>query len=217
MAGVTTSVQVAPEQRTPVEPRILGLDRRTFKPALFTLVVALLLIYGWPALATAIPWHHKIKAGDVLDLGAGATAVPPVGWQLEEGVLAGTAVAYPTSLTVVLATGGATILVLGTSFTGTAGAFLDQVQRSEGEDPTSVSGSRATLTTDAGLAGVVQTRNGPNGNRLDAAFKMATGSIDNLRSAPALLVRVQLAPGQVEQFQDDVAAFLVSITPEVYQ
>jgi len=212
---VTTNVEVAPERLIAIERRFFGLDRRAFKPALFALIVALLLGYGLPALDAAIPWHREIKAGDVLDLGGGATAIPPVGWQLEDGVLAGTAVAYPTSLNVVLATGGATIVVVGTSFTGTAGAFLDQVRRSEGEDLTSVNGSRITLTTEAGLAGVVQTRSGPNGDGLDAAFKMATGSPEWIRSAPALLVRIRMAPGQVEHYQDDMAAFLVSITPEV--
>ncbi|GAA2648828.1 hypothetical protein [Paractinoplanes durhamensis] len=63
----------------PVEHRWFGLDRRTFRPALISLAVALVLIYGWPALNKAIPWHNEITAGQVLDLGGGATAVPPVG------------------------------------------------------------------------------------------------------------------------------------------
>jgi hypothetical protein len=195
------------------ERRFLGLDRPTFTPALSALIVALLLIFGLPALNAAIPWHQEIKDGDVLDLGGGAAAVPPVGWQLEQGVLAGTAWAYPTSLKVLMANGGATIEMRGTSFTGTAEAFLDQVQRSEGEDPAGGRGSRAVLTTDAGLAGVVQTRSGSDGEQLDAAFKMAAGSLDVMRAAPALLVRVRLAPDRIAQYQDDVAAFLVSITP----
>lgn len=214
---MATNVGVASQVWVRGERRFLGLERRTFKPALFALIVALLLIFGLQALNAAIPWHQEIKDGDVLDLGGGAAAVPPVGWQLQQGVLAGTAWAYPTSLTVVLANGGATIEMRGTSFTGTADAFLDQVQRSEGEDPTGGRGSRAALTTDAGLAGVVQTRSGPDGEQLDAAFKMAAGSLDAMRAAPALLVRIRLAPDQIEQYRDDVAAFLVSITPEVDQ
>ena len=95
------------------------------------LAIALVLIYGLPALNAAIPWHNEIKAGDVLDLGDGATAVPPVGWQLESGTLAGAAAASATSLQVVLATGGATIELRGASYDGTADAFLDQVERSE--------------------------------------------------------------------------------------
>jgi len=209
---VATIVGVAAQGR-----RFMGLDRRTFKPALFALVVALVLMFGLRALNAAIPWHQEIKDGDVLDLGGGAAALPPVGWQLEQGVLAGTAWAYPTSLTVVLTNGAATIVVRGTSFTGTADAFLDQVQRSEGEDPASGRGSRAVLTTEAGLAGVVQTRSGPDGQRLDAAFKMATGSLDAMRAAPALLVRIWLAADQTERLQDDVATFLVSITPGANQ
>jgi hypothetical protein len=216
-AGVATNVGVASQGWVRGERRFLGLDRRTFKPALFALIVALLLIFGLPALNAAIPWHREIKDGDVLDLGGGAAAVPPIGWQLEQGVLAGTAWAYPTRLTVVMANGGATIDMRGTSFTGPADAFLDQVQRSEGEDPTDVGGSRTVLTTDAGLIGVVQTRSGPDGEQLDAAFKMAAGSLDAMLAAPALLVRIRLAPDQIERYQDDVAAFLVSITPEVDQ
>jgi hypothetical protein len=46
---------------------------------------------------------------------------------------------------------------------------------------------------------------------------MAAGSLDAMRGAPALLVRIRLAPDQIEQYQDDVAAFLVSITPEVHR
>lgn len=35
-------------ERVPVEHRFLGLDRRTFGPALVVLAIALLLIYGGP-------------------------------------------------------------------------------------------------------------------------------------------------------------------------
>ena len=50
----------------PVEHRWLGLDRRQLKPAIFVLVVALLLIYGWPALNAITPWNNPIKADDIL-------------------------------------------------------------------------------------------------------------------------------------------------------
>jgi hypothetical protein len=131
-----------------VEHRFLGLDRRTFTPALIALVGALVLIYGLPALNAAIPWRNQIRAGDVLDLGSGATAVPPVGRQLESGTLTGAAAATPTSLQILLATGGATIALRGTAYTGTASAFLDQVERSEGGEP-GVDAARGTVRTDA--------------------------------------------------------------------
>jgi hypothetical protein len=196
----------------PAEQRVFGLDRRTFGPAGFVLVVALLLIYGWQALDAAIPWHNEIRAGDVLDLGDGATAVPPVGWQLESGSLTGTGVTSATSLDVVLATGGATITMAGAGFDGSAGQFLDQVQRSEGEDQNqaAVSGSRATFTTTAGLIGVVESTGGPSGEELEAAFKMSARDAD---AAPALLVRVRTAPGQLTQYQSAVTQLLRSITP----
>ncbi|SFR04170.1 hypothetical protein SAMN04488564_102469 [Lentzea waywayandensis] len=201
----------APREWVPVEHRFLGLDRRTFAPALSVLVIALLLLYGLPALNAAIPWHNEIRAGDVLDLGDGATAVPPVGWQLEGGTLAGTGSVSPSSVQVQLASGGATITLRGTSFTGTADAFLDQVQRSEGSPP-GVDGSRGTVTTASGLVGVAQGSTSPNGDALDVAFKMA-GASGEAEAAPALLVRVRTAPGQFERLQDTVATFLRGIAP----
>ncbi|WP_290054437.1 hypothetical protein [Amycolatopsis solani] len=192
----------------PVEHRFAGLDRRTFKPALTALGVALVLIYGLPALDAAIPWHNEVEAGDVLDLGGGATAVPPVGWQLESGTLTGSAVtASPTTLQVTLATGGATIDLRGVPYTGSADAFLDQVERSEGDAP-GVDAARGSVTTAAGLTGVVQAGTGPGGDALDVAFKVPQAD-----TAPALLVRVRTAPDQFERHRDEVTAFLRSIAP----
>ncbi|MFF1820775.1 hypothetical protein ACFVWG_25940 [Kribbella sp. NPDC058245] len=116
----------------PVEHRWFGLDRRTFKPGLIALGVALLLIYGLQGLNAVIPWHNEIRAGQVLDLGSGATAVPPVGWQLENGTLVGGAGANAFTLQVLLVSGGARIELVGTTYNGTAAAFLQQVERSEG-------------------------------------------------------------------------------------
>lgn len=203
--------ETAPRGWVPVEHRFLGLDRRTFAPAFGVLAIALLLVYGLPALNASVPWHNEIRAGDVLDLGDGATAVPPVGWQLESGSLTGAGAVSPASLSIQLTTGGATILLRGASFTGTADAFLDQVQRSEGGAP-GIDGSRATVTTASGLVGVAQGSTSPNGDGLDVAFKMTSAS-GEAASAPALLVRVRTAPGQFERQKDVVGTFLRGITP----
>ena len=193
----------------PVEHRWLGLDRRQLKPAIFVLVVALLLIYGWPALNTVVPWDNPIKAGDVLDLGGGATAVPPVGWQLEDGALVSdnTGVS-PTRNTVRLAMGGASIDLAGAAFTGSAAQFLDQVILSE--DPNAnVSGSPTTFTTASGLVGVVRSASGSDGDELLAAFKMST---TDPAPAPALLVDVSTVPGEFQQYSAVIEDFLRSIT-----
>ncbi|WP_432994573.1 hypothetical protein [Dactylosporangium sp. CA-233914] len=210
---MTTPVGEHPQDWGPARRRWFGLDRRTLGPALVVLLVGVLLIYGWPALNTVVPWHNEIKPGDVLDLGDSATAVPPVGWQLEDGVLTGTAGASPEALKVVLVKGGATIELRGTAYSGTAEEFLTQVQRAEGVAGPGVLGPRAALTTGAGLVGVVQAGRGPGGDGLDAAFKMAVGNDEDARAAPALLVRVRTAPGQFEQYRGDVTALLHSIAP----
>jgi hypothetical protein len=193
----------------PVEHRWFGLDRRTFKPGLIALGVALLLIYGLQGLNAVIPWHNEIRAGQVLDLGSGATAVPPVGWQLENGTLVGGAGANAFTLQVLLVSGGARIELVGTTYNGTAAAFLQQVERSEGNS-NQVPAGRGTLTTESGLVGVVESRTGPTGDGVDVAFKMATS---NSSEAPALLVRVRTAAGQLERYQDEVGTLLRSIKP----
>lgn len=208
---MTVTAPEPPRGWVPVEHRFLGLDRRTFKPALIALVIALVLAYGLPALNAAIPWHNEIRAGDRLDLGAGATAVPPVGWQLQSGTLTGAAATSPATLQAVLATGGATIELRGAPYRGSADAFLDQVERSEGDVP-GVDGARGTVTTAAGLTGVVQAGTGPGGDALDVAFKMAATGQD-ADAAPALLFRVRTAPGQFERYRDDIGGVLRSITP----
>lgn len=209
---MSVSTPEPPRGWVPVEHRFLGLDRRTFKPALIALGIALVLGYGLPALNAAIPWHNAIRAGDVLDLGAGATAVPPVGWQLENGTLTGSAApASPATLQITLATGGATIDLRGAPYPGSAAAFLDQVERSEGDAP-GVDAARGTVTTTAGLTGVVQAGTGPGGDVLDVAFKVPAAG-QPADAAPALLVRVRTAPDQFERYRDAVTAFVRSIAP----
>lgn len=200
-----------PHGWVPVEHRFLGLDRRTFAPALIALAVALLLAYGLPAVNAAIPWHNETKAGDRLDLGAGATAIPPVGWQLENGTLVGAATVVPQSLQIDLATGGATIALRGAPFRGPADAFLDQVERAEGTVP-GIDAARGTVTTSGGLVGVGQAGTGPAGDALDVAFKVA-GPGQAADDAPALLVRVRTAPGEFERHRDEIDGLLRSITP----
>ncbi|SHN44693.1 hypothetical protein [Cryptosporangium aurantiacum] len=212
---MSASVQESPQGWVPVEHRFLGLDRRQFKPALFVLVVGLVLIYGFQGLNALIPWDNATKAGDVLDLGRGATAVPPVGWQLEDGARVGESKSgvSATSVRTVLANGGAVIQLEGAKFTGTANAFLDQVL-SVRDDDADIAGARASFTTDAGLVGVVQSESGPGGEDLLAAFKMATGDAATVEAAPALIVEVTAAPGEFERYQHQIDAFLRSITPE---
>jgi hypothetical protein len=203
-------VHVQPSSsRLRVEDRWFGLERRTVVPTLIVLGIALLLIYGLPGLNRAIPWENETRAGDVLDLGDGATAVPPVGWQLEQGSLVG---GEPAGDDALLAQGGTMIQLRVVEFDGTASAFLDQVQRSRGDDPAEAEGPRGTVTTSAGLVGVVQSSTSPSGDTLQATFKLTTGPADAVAAAPALLVEMATAPDQFEQNQAVATELLRSIT-----
>jgi len=193
----------------PVEHRWIGLDRRQMKPAVFVLVVALLLIYGWSGLNAIVPWDNPTKAGDVLNLGDGATAVPPVGWQLEDGTLVSDRTGVSaTNDTVKLTKAGTTIQMTGAAFNGTAAQFLDQVISSEDPDA-DISGTPATFTTTSGLVGVVRSASGSGGDELLAAFKM---SKTEPAAAPALLVEVAAVPGEFQQVSSEIDTFLRTIT-----
>jgi len=206
---VTLSALPSPPPRPPVEERWLGLERRTIAPTLAVLAIALLLIYGLPALNSAIPWNNPTRAGDVLDLGQGATAVAPVGWQLESGSLVG---GEPAGEEVLLARGSTQLQLRVVEFDGTAADFLDQVQQAQGPDPTRTQGPRSTLTTGAGLVAVVQNSTSPSGDRLQATVKLAAGSAEAVAAAPGLLVEMASAPGQFEHDQQVATDLLRSVT-----
>ena len=195
--------------RPPVEERWFGLERRTLAPTLAVLAVALLLIYGLPALNSTIPWDNETKAGDVLDLGDGATAVAPVGWQLESGSLVG---GEPAGTSVLLARGSTQMSLRVVDFDGTAAAFLDQVQQSRGSDPARTRGPRSTITSASGLVGVTQVSTSPSGRRLQATFKLAAGSAETVDAAPALLVEMASGPDQFQQNQQVATDLLRSVT-----
>lgn len=206
---VTLSALPPVPQRPPVEARWFGLERRTVAPTLAVLAVAVLLLYGLPALNSAIPWNNQTRAGDVLDLGRGATAVPPVGWQLEGGSLVG---GEPAGEDALLARGSTLIQLRVVAFDGTAAAFFDQVEQSRGPDPARTDGPRTTLTSNAGLVGVVQNSTSPSDDGLQATFKLAAGPVEAVTAAPALLVEVVSAPGQFEQDRQAATDLLRSVT-----
>lgn len=206
---MTLSTPPAALSRPPVEERWFGLERRTIAPTLAVLALALLLIYGLPALNAALPWNNETQAGDVLDLGEGATAVAPVGWQLESGSLVG---GEPAGSVFLLARGSTQISLQVVDFDGTAAAFLDQVQQARGSDPTRTQGPRSTVTSDSGLVGVAQQSTSPRGPLLQATFKLAAGSTEVVEGAPALLVEMGSGPDQFQQDQQVATDLLRSVS-----
>jgi hypothetical protein len=117
-----------PPDWVPVERRWLGMDRRTLLPA--GLVVLLVVVTFWvlPFIDSHTATDHPIHAGDIVRVD-GVEFVPATGWNLEAGLLAGTASAgsYPDQAT--LSHSGVTFSVETGSFTGTATDLLQQIEK----------------------------------------------------------------------------------------
>jgi hypothetical protein len=75
-----------PGGRPPVEHRLLGLDRRTFRLPLVVVGVFVLWVFVAPAVDGAFEYDDPVRAGDALIVAPGVTMAPPVGWNVTAGV-----------------------------------------------------------------------------------------------------------------------------------
>jgi hypothetical protein len=147
----------------PVEQRLAGLDRRTFKPALAVLAFALFASFVLPAIDGAVSYNDEVAAGDVLDLARGElTLVPAPGWNLEQGVRVGrTRSTTNSQTTTVLTDGDVRLTVMVAPFKSTPAALLGRIdeinERFDDARGLGVAGKRFTIRTDAGAVGVAET------------------------------------------------------------
>ena len=162
----------------PVDQRWLGMDKRGLPYALVALGLIALLTRIVPAINDAVAWDDPVEAGDVLDLGAGITLTPPVGWQVEDGVLTSSSGPVPvssSSATALVVDGTTSISVTNGSWDGTPDELLDQKERIEANDPLDdrpfeVAGSRSTFSTASGIVGVSEPFTSAAGSGTNYAF-----------------------------------------------
>lgn len=166
---------------TPVERRWLGLDRRTFLPALVVLAIALVLRTVIPAVDHAVPVDDVIKAGDRINLDDGLTIAPPAGWSLTDGILVGANTVQPGagSPTAAFTQGGVGAQIQVARFAGDADALLNQLNRNDSRSSNrpefTVTGKRATVTATGGLTGVAEDYTSASGDGILAAFTLPDG------------------------------------------
>ena len=169
-----SSTRVLPDgERVPAEHRLLGLDRRSFPPALFVVAVFLVLTVAVPRVDRAVDWDDPVLAGEQLALTDTVVLTPIVGWDVETGFRVGRGASARTSGEVVVAGEGVTFQVVPDDFDGTPVELLEQVEKvtTRTVDPTfRVDGARSTLTTTAGDSGVVQPYSSVTGDGLVAAL-----------------------------------------------
>ena len=222
--------RASPHHRVPVEHRLFGVDTRALWPAAIVLGIGLVWSIGLPLVNDAVAWDDPIVAGDSIDMGDGVSFVPPVGWQLTDGVRVGeepiTGVTSNSSAQV--SSGGAQIDATGGTFTGDANALMDQVTSNLSADTGgfTVTGSRGTLVTDSGLVGVSEPFTSTDGDGLVATFILpetvvsapsaesdaAPVAADDSTSSRAITFTVNTAAGQYAANAADIDATLRSLT-----
>ncbi|WP_156382977.1 MULTISPECIES: hypothetical protein [unclassified Rhodococcus (in: high G+C Gram-positive bacteria)] len=192
----------AHRHRVPVEHRVLGLDRRTWPPALVVLAVFLVFTVVVPRIDAALDWDDPVLAGQQLALTDTLVFTPVAGYDVESGFRVGDGGTFGDAT---LAGAGITFQVSTDSYDGTPDQLLEQVQKvtSRTDDPTfRVDGNRATLTTAAGETGVAQPYNSVRSDGVIAAFVLGGTGVDITAYGP---------PTQMTAALDDVRAMIASI------
>jgi len=169
-------------ETVPVDQRWLGMDRRGLPYAVVALVLIAVLHWVIPAIDDATAWDDPIVAGDVLDLGNGITVTPPVGWQLEDGILTSDEPTNPVDPTspggvrADLATGTAALSVTGAGWDGTANELMDQYNRlredsdEDADRVFAITGDRSSVTTASGVTGIEESFTSAGGDGRAFAF-----------------------------------------------
>jgi hypothetical protein len=191
----------------PVERRWLGLDRRSIRPGLTVLLIALVLSTLIPMIARAVPSDDVTRPGDRLNLTGGITVTPPVGWELTDGILVGADTVQPgegNPSATVTANGIGAQLTVG-SFTGNADALLNQVNetRSELRPDFTVDGGRSAVTATGGVTGVAEHYGGTSGAGLIVAYTFDDGR--------GLTIEVDAADDQFSAHAGEITAMVRSV------
>jgi hypothetical protein len=160
-------------ERVPAEHRVLGLDRRSFGPALFVIAVFVLAALVIPGINSASGYDDPVVAGQRMALAENVVFTPAVGWEVEEGHRVGADGTINGVGEVELTGDGVTFVITPGTFTGSPSALLKQVTtvRNSTSDPSfQAAGSAVTVTTDSGETGVAQAYRSINGDGVLAAF-----------------------------------------------
>lgn len=210
MAG-RSAVQV------PVDERWLGMDRRGVPYAAVALALIVLLVGVIPAIDDAVEWDDPTVAGDVVDLGGGTRITPPVGWQLEDGILTSAESITPVNpdgAGAALTNGATSLQVTTSTWDGTADELMDQYNRLRDTSDESadrlfaVTGDRGSVTTDSGATGVQESWTAANGD--GRAFALVVENADDQRIG--VVVTATASDDTLGQDEASVTDFVSSLT-----
>jgi hypothetical protein len=142
--------------------RSAGIDRRTVKPALLVLALALLMSLVLPAIDRDTPYRNAVHKGDRAEIADGITLVPTAKWDLASGALVGhTRSPVGSTATTELVDGSVDFYVQAAPFDGTPSALLSRVNEINADlehvrGRAVASSGRYAVTTRQGAVGVAE-------------------------------------------------------------
>jgi hypothetical protein len=191
VSSAASAPRFEPDERwVPADERRFGLDRRTLRPTLAVFALVILMSVVLPVINATVPYHDRVRAGDVMEIEGDVTFVPEAGWGITSGLRAGHAPLsgeYPATATV---EDGAIKFTLRTgSFHGDADKLLDQIETTSdalnGGRGVHVTGVPTTIVTNQGKQGATVRVTGPHTAGVIAAFVFGSRGVEAVATGPS--------------------------------
>lgn len=207
MSDVATRIE-APGRRG-----FAGFDRGTVAPSLLVLGLAVLMSVVLPSINRDARYRHPVRRGELAELAAGITLVPPAGWDLAMGALVGhTRSVVGNTATTELVDGGVKFRVQAASFAGTPSALLRRVRKISAElnhaRGSSATTPTYTLRTRQGAIGVGQDLVGVSRQGSVVAFVFR---LRGQTTGEGLEIVASGPKGPISRRRDDIVAMIRSI------
>jgi hypothetical protein len=192
--------------------RIAGFDRRTVKPALLVLALAVLLSVVLPAINGETAYRDELHSGDRAAIAGGITLVPTPGWDLASGALVGqTRSPVGSTAATELIDGAVSLQLRAAPFAGTPSALLTRINEINADldharGSSSATTGRYAVTTDQGVAGVAEDFVG-----LDKEGSIVAFVFGSRGQSTGVEIVVSGPKGSISRRRDDIVAMIRSL------
>lgn len=196
------------------ERRSAGIDRRTAKPALLVLALAVLLSVVLPFIDNNTPYRDAVRRGDIAEIASGITLVPTPGWDLVTGALVGhTRSPVGSTAAMQLVDGGVNLDTQAAPFDGTPSALLSRVNEisadlNHARGSSTAATGRYTVTTRQGAVGVGEDFAGVDKQGSVVAFVFGSRGQSNREGVEIV---VSGPKGSISRRRDEIVAMIRSI------
>lgn len=200
--------------------RFAGIDRRTVKPALLVLALAVLMSVVLPLIDSTTPYHDQVHKGDIAEIADGITLVPTSGWNLATGALVGhTRSSVGSTATTELVDGSVDFYVQAAPFAGTPSELLTRVNEINADlhharGRAAAASHRYAVTTRQGVVGVAEDFVGLTRQGSVVAFVFRSRTPSTASQGPSregVEIVVSGPKGSISRRRDDIVTMIRSI------